>query len=119
MRLANVDASIILATLSILVPPALCVFGDATYYRPGGERGACGAPNADSDIVVALPVEHYNNGENCWKHIGVWYDGNYVDAAIVDSCPTCGPNDIDLSEGAFRHLADLETGRMRVSWEIL
>ncbi|KAK7041444.1 hypothetical protein VNI00_009310 [Paramarasmius palmivorus] len=85
----------------------------ATWYRPNGGQGACGAPVANSDVSVALAPEHYKDGELCWKRIGIWSDGNYIDATVADCCPTCGPDDIDLTESAFQHLASLDTGRMK------
>ncbi|KAI3598553.1 non-catalytic module family expn protein [Moniliophthora roreri] len=92
--------------------------GDATWYQPNGGFGACGARSSNSDLVVALPQGHYANGSKCWKHLGVHYRDKYVDVTVVDLCPGCGPNDIDLSEGAFQRLAGLDVGRIKVTWEV-
>ncbi|KAK7033919.1 hypothetical protein VNI00_012543 [Paramarasmius palmivorus] len=95
------------------------VTGDATWYQPNGGYGACGAPSKNSDLVVALPQGQYAGGKKCWKHLGVHYKDKYVDVTVVDLCPGCGPNDIDLSEGAFKKLASLGTGRIKVTWNVL
>ncbi|KAJ8095001.1 hypothetical protein PM082_010219 [Marasmius tenuissimus] len=94
------------------------VTGDATWYQPNGGYGACGAKSSNSDLVVALPQGQYASGQKCWKHLDVAYKGKHVDVTVVDLCPGCGPNDIDLSEGAFKQLASLGTGRIKVTWNV-
>ncbi|KAF9020999.1 hypothetical protein BDZ89DRAFT_957862, partial [Hymenopellis radicata] len=83
---------------------------------PNGGLGACGAPSQNSDYVVALSSAHYLGGKNCWRHIGVQYGNNYIDATVVDLCPGCGHHDIDLSPSAFSGLANQDVGRMQVNW---
>ncbi|EDQ99399.1 riboflavine-aldehyde-forming enzyme [Laccaria bicolor S238N-H82] len=100
-----------------LVGMANAFSGDATYYAPG--LGACGRNNQASDHVVALSVAQYGNGENCFKSIGVNYQGKYVEATVVDKCEGCGPNDIDLSPSAFTVLASEDVGRIQVTWDYL
>ncbi|PIL34250.1 hypothetical protein GSI_03961 [Ganoderma sinense ZZ0214-1] len=92
-------------------------FGDATWYTPNGGLGACGAPSQNSDLVVALSADQYAGGSNCWRHIGVHYQGQFVDATVVDLCPGCASGSIDLSTGAFEQLAPLSVGRLQVSWD--
>ncbi|KAL0579486.1 hypothetical protein V5O48_002528 [Marasmius crinis-equi] len=94
------------------------IAGDATWYQPNGGFGACGAPSQNSDLVVALPQGQYDGGKKCWKHLDVAYKNKHVDVTVVDLCPGCGPNDIDLSEGAFQQLASLGTGRIKVDWNV-
>ncbi|KAF5343420.1 hypothetical protein D9758_011839 [Tetrapyrgos nigripes] len=89
----------------------------ATWYQPNGELGACGAPSQNSDLVVALPASKYDGGDNCWRHIGIHYEGKYVDATVVDMCPGCDDNHIDISEGTFEKLADLGDGIIKITWE--
>ncbi|KAI1796501.1 RlpA-like double-psi beta-barrel-protein domain-containing protein-containing protein [Ganoderma leucocontextum] len=92
-------------------------FGDATWYTPDGELGACGAPSQNSDLVVALSADQYAEGTHCWRHIGVHYQGQLVDATVVDLCPGCASGSIDLSPAAFEQLAPLDDGRVEVSWD--
>ncbi|KZT20523.1 hypothetical protein NEOLEDRAFT_1122554, partial [Neolentinus lepideus HHB14362 ss-1] len=87
----------------------------ATYFYPG--QGACGAVSKSSDLIVALSTAQYNGGSHCYQHIGVHYNGQFVDATVVDECPGCGPNDIDLSPAAFQRLASLDQGRIQVTWD--
>ncbi|KAJ7085524.1 hypothetical protein C8R44DRAFT_893814 [Mycena epipterygia] len=34
-------------------------------YQPDGAIGACGTPIQDSDLALALPPSHWNNGTFC------------------------------------------------------
>ncbi|KAG7443375.1 uncharacterized protein BT62DRAFT_903419, partial [Guyanagaster necrorhizus] len=83
---------------------------------PNGNVGACGTPLQNSDHIVALSNNQYARGVHCWKHIGVHYNGKFIDAAIGDICSGCGNNGIDLSESAFQKLALLDDGGIKVTW---
>ncbi|KAL0945410.1 hypothetical protein HGRIS_000902 [Hohenbuehelia grisea] len=88
--------------------------GDATWYNTG--LGACGGRNKDSDRIVALSPRQFKNRQNCRKHIKVHYRGKTVDATVVDLCPGCAGDSIDLSPAAFKALAPLDDGRIKVTW---
>ncbi|KAF7340511.1 Riboflavin-aldehyde forming enzyme [Mycena sanguinolenta] len=90
--------------------------GDATWYTPDGNVGACGAPMQNSDFIVALSSAHYHDGAHCWQHLNVEYNGKNIDVTIGDLCPGCSTDGIDLSEGAFAALADLSVGVIPVQW---
>ncbi|KAF7340510.1 Riboflavin-aldehyde forming enzyme [Mycena sanguinolenta] len=90
--------------------------GDATWYTPDGNVGACGAPMQNSDFIVALSSAHYHDGAHCWQHLNVEYNGKNIDVTIGDLCPGCATEGIDLSEGAFAALADLSVGVIPVQW---
>ncbi|KAF5353427.1 hypothetical protein D9756_007900 [Leucocoprinus leucothites] len=91
--------------------------GDATYYDPG--LGACGKTNGGGELVVALSTAKYGNGSHCGKYIGIHYKGKYVKAKIVDKCPGCAANDVDISPTTFSRLANQDLGRIQVDWEFL
>ncbi|RKP26647.1 RlpA-like double-psi beta-barrel-protein domain-containing protein-containing protein, partial [Syncephalis pseudoplumigaleata] len=42
-------------------------------------------------------------------------NGN-VTVHIVDKCYGCGPNDINLSDAAFKRIADVNDGRVAAQW---
>ncbi|KAF9560367.1 hypothetical protein CPC08DRAFT_690172 [Agrocybe pediades] len=79
--------------------------------------GACGHNNKETDLVVALSSIKYANGSHCGKNVKVHYKGKSVTVKIVDKCPGCSMNSIDLSPAAFKHLADESLGRIQVTWE--
>ncbi|KAJ7838184.1 riboflavine-aldehyde-forming enzyme [Mycena olivaceomarginata] len=88
-------------------------YGDATWYLPDG---ACGAPMQNSDFIVALSSAHYQSGAHCWQHLDIQYNGKHIDVTIGDLCVGCGTDSIDLSQGAFATLADLDVGVIPIQW---
>lgn len=87
--------------------------GSLTYYEAG--LGACGETTDGSvDKVVALPSwfmgTQSNGNPYCGKTITISYKGKTTTATVVDKCPGCTGNHIDLSNAAFLELADLSVG---------
>ncbi|KAB5595499.1 hypothetical protein CTheo_960 [Ceratobasidium theobromae] len=87
--------------------------GWATNYNTQTGRGACGWNNKNSEHVVAIgkplweSTQDGNGTSNkCGKTATVRYKGKSVQVRVVDECPVCGYNDIDLSISAFTQLAD-------------
>ncbi|CUA69416.1 WD repeat and SOCS box-containing protein 1 [Rhizoctonia solani] len=87
--------------------------GWATYYDTEGGRGACGNYNHNRELVVAIgkPLWDSTQGRSgastlCGKTGTVKWRGKSVRVRVVDECPVCGYNDIDLSPSAFQKLAD-------------
>jgi len=42
-----------------------------------------------------------------------------VTVRVVDQCPECAVGDVDLSREAFSEIADLEAGRVPISWKVV
>ncbi|KAI1142001.1 RlpA-like double-psi beta-barrel-protein domain-containing protein-containing protein [Hypoxylon sp. FL0543] len=98
--------------LGALVAPSIAYSGDMTYYTPG--LGACGITNSESDAVVAMSPAQYGH---CGQSIKISYNGKTATAKVVDKCPGCAGNSIDVSPTIFQQLADLSLGRVQVTWE--
>ncbi|KAG9121195.1 hypothetical protein FRC07_002956 [Ceratobasidium sp. 392] len=83
--------------------------GWATHYDAGAGRGACGwdsTSNGDS------------SSNACGKTATVTWRGKSVKARVVDMCPICGHDNIDLSPSTFEQLADKSVGKLYgISWE--
>lgn len=45
--------------------------------------------------------------------------GKKVTVQVVDSCPGCKRDDLDLSPAAFKKLNNLDAGQMQVTWKFL
>ncbi|CAE6435936.1 unnamed protein product [Rhizoctonia solani] len=90
--------------------------GKATWFDPG--LGACGKVSNKKQLIVALGPEAYQNGKMCGKTITIKNskNKNSVTAKVMDLCPSCGPNNLDLSPAAFAKLGSLSTGVLSVSW---
>ncbi|KAF8181054.1 RlpA-like double-psi beta-barrel-protein domain-containing protein-containing protein [Pholiota molesta] len=102
---------------AMLAQVAYAFSGDATYYNTG--LGSCGVTNKDTDFVVALSSAEAAHGKHCGKRIRVHYQGRTVEATVEDTCPGCSQYSIDLTPAAFKKLAPLDAGRIKVTWEYI
>ncbi|KAF9481063.1 hypothetical protein BDN70DRAFT_804123, partial [Pholiota conissans] len=81
--------------------------------------GSCGVTNNDNELIVALSSAEASGGKHCGKRIRVHYQGHSVEAKVEDTCPGCSRYSIDLSPAAFKRLAPLDAGRIKVNWEYI
>ncbi|KAI0197590.1 RlpA-like double-psi beta-barrel-protein domain-containing protein-containing protein [Astrocystis sublimbata] len=100
--------------MTMAVTSAFAFSGDMTYYNPG--LGACGWTNGDGDAVVALSP---SKSGNCGRQIRIHYNGKSTTAKVVDKCPGCGDESIDVSPTVFDQLANRDQGRVHVTWEFI
>ncbi|PFH53283.1 hypothetical protein AMATHDRAFT_137683 [Amanita thiersii Skay4041] len=95
--------------------------GRGTWFHTG--KGNCGAWNNDGDLIVAIPKSLYdkNGGSNCdqWIEIVNVDNGRKVYAMTRDSCPSCGPDDLDMSPSTFQGLTSLDAGVVTVKWHFM
>lgn len=100
--------------------------GDLTWYDVG--LGACGTWTQNSDLVCAVSHVIYdaaalstnpNDNPLCKLRLRLWHDGKSVDVQVVDRCDGCETTDIDVSPGAFQELANLEKGRVPLTWQLI
>ncbi|KAI1382648.1 RlpA-like double-psi beta-barrel-protein domain-containing protein-containing protein [Hypoxylon trugodes] len=102
----------VVIALGALIAPSIAFSGDMTYYTPG--LGSCGETNSEGDAVVALSSSQTGH---CNKNINIHYNGQTASAKVVDTCPGCGGDGIDVSPTVFKELANLDQGRVSVTWE--
>ncbi|KAL1925724.1 uncharacterized protein VTP21DRAFT_607 [Calcarisporiella thermophila] len=100
--------------------------GEGTWYTPSDSTGACGfdrATTTDNDLVAAISGSLYGPGDNgaplCGRRALVKGPKGSVEVRIVDKCPPCAHEDIDLSPNAFKKIADLDDGRVPVTWDFI
>ncbi|KAI0101153.1 RlpA-like double-psi beta-barrel-protein domain-containing protein-containing protein [Daldinia grandis] len=106
----------IIAVLSCAIHYAAAFDGDLTYYTPG--LGSCGQTNSETDMVVALsPVQFTTDSQACGKKIQIHMGDKTTIATIVDKCPGCTENSIDVSPAVFQALAPLTVGRAQIAWD--
>ncbi|KAH7084975.1 hypothetical protein BKA63DRAFT_559643 [Paraphoma chrysanthemicola] len=101
---------------------------DMTIYDNNGGFGACGTKLYDTDMIVALAQPAWGASTYdtmtgaatnpwCGQKIKVDYNGNSIEATIMDLCPGCSGHDIDLSLAAWTKLTGLtEKTRLKASW---
>ncbi|KKK26507.1 hypothetical protein ARAM_001003 [Aspergillus rambellii] len=100
--------------------------GDLTYYDPG--LGSCGITSTDSDMICAVShvlfdaastSSNPNNNPLCGLKLRIKRGDKSVDVKIVDRCPGCKVDDLDVSPAVFQELAELAEGRVVVDWSWL
>ncbi|KAI1815281.1 RlpA-like double-psi beta-barrel-protein domain-containing protein-containing protein [Poronia punctata] len=100
--------------------------GQLTYYAPG--LGACGVYSSESDAVVAIstalfdpqtPNGNPNNNALCGRQIQINRDGRSVVVAVEDRCVGCAENDLDVPVAIFQQLANVDDGRVDMTWHWL
>jgi expansin (peptidoglycan-binding protein) len=75
------------------------------------------ANDGTTENVVALSASLMNQGL-CGKSITVSYEGKTATGTVVDSCPGCNSESIDMSRAMFGSLSSLDAGRITVSWQV-
>lgn len=101
------------------VPGCPAVFEDATavatFYDADG-TGHCGFDVAPDRMVVAVSSADWAGSVHCGRCLQVWGPEGMVVVRVVDSCPTCGADHIDLSAEAFDLVADPQQGIVPVAY---
>ena len=91
--------------------------GVATYYDADG-AGNCGYDPSPNDLdVAAFDSASYAGSAACGSCQLVKGPKGSVVVRIVDSCPDCDKNHLDLSQSAFAKIADPSAGRVSVTYQ--
>ncbi|KAI6085034.1 RlpA-like double-psi beta-barrel-protein domain-containing protein-containing protein [Hypoxylon rubiginosum] len=107
----------IVVALSFSLGYTLAFDGDITYYTPG--LGSCGETNTETDKVVAMSPSQFSTiPDLCGKTITIEMGDKNTTAKVVDKCPACDANSIDVSPAVFTDLTPLDTGRAKISWSV-
>ena len=108
----------------VTIPPGPIPFGpihvgDATYYAATG-AGNCSFPASPENMMVAaINAADYVDSALCGAYVQVKGANDTIIVRIVDQCPDCPANRIDLSPEAFAELADLSIGVVPISWQLV
>ncbi|EOD45282.1 putative expansin-like protein 1 protein [Neofusicoccum parvum UCRNP2] len=97
--------------------------GEATFYGGNVEGGMCsfsGYSIPSGIYGTALSDSNWDTAGNCGACLKVTGpNGNSITAMVVDQCPGCGENHLDLFQDAFAKLDDISKGIIEVKWEIV
>lgn len=98
-----------------IVQPSSGVSGNATWYCLQGVS-VCHRDYSGGLYAAAGPQLRVGNWRG--RHVQVWYSGRSVSVALVDWC-ACPNRLIDLYSDAFRQLAPLSAGQIKVkiTWQ--
>ncbi|KAK9693236.1 hypothetical protein K7432_014010 [Basidiobolus ranarum] len=100
--------------------------GDGTFFTP--DRDACskqGRSSRTTDMIAALSRFQFGQGSGkdtdqasmCGKCVKVQGPKGSVVVRIQDLCAPCRSGDIDLTPSAFKKIANLNDGRVKVTWK--
>jgi expansin (peptidoglycan-binding protein) len=94
--------------------------GEGTPYGYGG-GGNCSFPKPSNILTAAMNKADYDDSAACGGLIVVTNDdtGLSVTVRIDDQCPECAKGDVDLDLNAFTQIAELEKGRIPISWHYI
>ncbi|MBC2908156.1 expansin EXLX1 family cellulose-binding protein [Streptomyces cupreus] len=103
------------------IRPGTTYDGVATHYDAGDGDGACLFGPSDDLMVAAMNTTDYETSKACGAHVLVRAaNGKTVKVLITNECPLpCAPGQLDLSKQAFAKLADLNQGRIAITWSLL
>lgn len=90
--------------------------GIATYYDATGD-GSCSFGKSSDLDVAAFDFPEFAKSASCGSCIKVSGPKGAVTIRIVDSCPGCEKNHLDLSQSAFAKVADLKAGRVPIKYQ--
>lgn len=88
---------------------------------------ACYGYQPQGTLIAAANPSLFNNKAACGSFYrvrctGATNQGPYpcrdgtITVKIVDLCPGCGPNQLDLSQEAFSRIANPDAGRIRIDY---
>lgn len=89
----------------------------AVFYDPGTAAGSCElGPFPAGGRYASLPPERFGHSAACGSYVTVRGPRGQVRAEVVDLCPGCAANMINLSRAAFGVIADPGPGSARVRY---
>ncbi|MFD7661580.1 hypothetical protein [Streptomyces sp. NPDC059788] len=105
------------------VPIGQTITGKLDFYEKIG-KGPCGTwINTGAGDLAAVNASLWTAADStkdelCGLKVTVTYNGTIIDVWVRDKCTSCGPNDLVLSENAFRKIVPWGTDKVdKVEWE--
>ncbi len=92
--------------------------GAATFYDySSGSEVACSFPVEPGTFITAMNPAEYAKAGACGACLDVSGPKGKVVVRIVDLCPGCAKNHIDLSAEAFEKIADPVSGKVPITYQ--
>jgi expansin (peptidoglycan-binding protein) len=103
------------------IRPGATYQGVATAYEAGDGNGACLFGPSPDLMIAAMNTTDYETSRACGAYVLVRaVNGKSITVRITNECPLpCAPGQLDLSRQAFAELADLNVGRIPITWSLL
>ena len=94
--------------------------GDGTFYGGGYTGGCCNLDSMTNGYYIcALNKPDYNKSQMAGAYLKVTGPTGTLKVLVADELPEGKKGDIDFNEIAFPHVANVEDGRVPVSWTIV
>ncbi len=114
--------------VACLTSVAHAIAGQATFYTPPYVPSSCYGFQDRGVMIAAANNGLFGNGAACGRRYRVTCisgtnqgvprpcRGNSVVVTVVDRCPGCNSDQIDLSQEAFAIIADPNAGRINIDY---
>ncbi|KAM0013497.1 putative EG45-like domain containing protein, plant [Helianthus debilis subsp. tardiflorus] len=121
-------AFILIAMVACLTSVAHAIAGQATFYTPPYTPSSCFGFEDRGVMILAANSVLFNNRAACGTryrvtctgrtNLGVLEPctGQSVEVTVVDLCPGCASDQIDLSQEAFAVIANPDAGRILIDY---
>jgi expansin (peptidoglycan-binding protein) len=94
--------------------------GDATYYTLVADGGNCSYPGPPADnLYVALPPDQYDKAGACGGYLDIRGSKGTVRVKIVDRCPDCLSDHLDLSREAYARIGPIPDGIIPITYQMV
>jgi expansin (peptidoglycan-binding protein) len=94
--------------------------GIATFYDYSGSKEvACSFDVGADTNITAMNDAEYAKSASCGSCLAVSGPKGSVTVRIVDRCPGCEKNHIDLSAEAFAKIAEPKAGRVPITYQLV
>ncbi|KAI3754571.1 hypothetical protein L1987_54357 [Smallanthus sonchifolius] len=121
-------ALFLIAIVACLTSVAHAITGQATFYTPPYVPSSCYGFQGRGTMIVALNGGLFANKGACSRRYRVRCTGGTnavphpctgktVDVTVVDLCPGCAGDQIDLSQEAFAIIANPDAGKVNIQYD--
>lgn len=88
-----------------------------SWYDVTTGATACGPRYGPDDFIVAVNSAQFAGSSHCFNTITITANGKTAQAQIVDECPGCPANGLDLTKGLFSYFGSLDAGEIYGTWD--
>ncbi|XP_076941197.1 EG45-like domain containing protein [Bidens hawaiensis] len=120
-------AFVLITMVACLTSVANAIAGQASFYTPPYRPSSCYGNEDRGVMIMAANSALFNNRAACGTRYRVTCTGginavprpctgNSVEVTVVDLCPGCASNQIDLSQEAFAVIGNPDAGRINIEY---
>jgi expansin len=108
-----------LADPGLADPGPVPISGEAVFYNPGLAEDRCSIePLAHGGLYASLPTGRYGDGADCGSYLNITGPLGTVQAEVIDMCPGCTADQLDLSTAAFARIQQMSAGTARITYQL-